>query len=127
MTARPATMIRAFRLAVLLIAAMPLSAATFTVTNTADSGAGSLRQAILDANGSAGPHTIQFAIPGSGVHTIAPATPLPTITQTTTIDGFTQPGSSPNTLAFPQGLNEGLPLVVGSWSRRCGCRSGSRS
>ena len=47
-----------------------LAAATFTVTNTNDSGAGSLRQAILDANSGAGPHTIQFAIPGAGVHTI---------------------------------------------------------
>ena len=35
-----------------------VSASTFTVTNTADSGAGSLRQAITDANAAgAGPHT----------------------------------------------------------------------
>ena len=54
--------------------------ATFTVTNTNDSGAGSLRQAILDANAQAGTDTISFNIPGGGVHTIAPATPLPTIT-----------------------------------------------
>ena len=52
-----------------LCLATPLAAATFTVTTTADSGAGSLRQAITDANSSAGPHTIQFAIPGPGVHT----------------------------------------------------------
>jgi len=53
-------------------------AATFTVTNTNDSGPGSLRQAILDANGNPGLDTIQFAIPGPGVHTITPLTPLPT-------------------------------------------------
>jgi hypothetical protein len=39
--------------------------ATFPVLNTADSGAGSLRQAILDANTAPGADTITFAI-GSG-------------------------------------------------------------
>lgn len=34
---------------------------TFEVTNTDDSGAGSLRQAIIDANGAAGPHTIDMS------------------------------------------------------------------
>ena len=47
---------------------------TFTVTNTNDSGAGSLRQAILDANANPGGDTIAFGIPGAGVHTITPAT-----------------------------------------------------
>ena len=37
--------------------------ATYTVTNTNNSGAGSLRQAILDANGTAQPDTIIFNIP----------------------------------------------------------------
>src|SRR2546425_8502163 len=74
-------------------------AATFTVTNTADSGAGSLRQAIIDANNNAGADTIAFLIPGVGVQTITPASPLPTITDPVTIDGYTQPTSSANTLA----------------------------
>jgi len=74
-----------------------VSAATFTVTNTNDSGAGSLRQAILDANGTAGADTIAFAIPASGVQTIVLATPLPDITEALQIMGFTQPGSSANT------------------------------
>ena len=78
----------------------PLAAATFTVTNTNDSGAGSLRQAILDANANAGLDTIAFNIPGAGVHTITPATPLDTITDPVTIDGYTQPGSSVNTDPF---------------------------
>ena len=39
--------------------------AIFTVTNTNDSGPGSLRQAILDANASAGADTITFAIGAS--------------------------------------------------------------
>src|SRR6187401_1505807 len=66
-------------------------AATFLVTNTNDAGAGSLRQSIIDANTSPEADTIGFNIPGSGVHTIAPASPLPTLLGHTTIDGYTQP------------------------------------
>ncbi len=75
-----------------------LGAATFTVTNANDAGAGSLRQAILDANANAGSDSIAFAITGSGVHTITPATPLPTLTGPVVLDGYTQTGASPNTL-----------------------------
>ena len=80
-----------------LLLVAPLSAATFTVTTTADTGPGSLRQAILDANGNAGADTIEFNIPGSGVHTISPVTGLPPITGPVTIDGYTQPGAGANT------------------------------
>lgn len=75
-----------------------LAAATFTVINTADSGPGSLRQAILDANANTGQDTIAFNIPGSGVHTIVPTTALPVVTESVIIDGYTQPGASANTL-----------------------------
>jgi hypothetical protein len=71
-------------------------AATFTVTTSGDSGAGSLRQAMLDANASPGADTIAFNIPGSGVHTLIPETILPAITDPVILDGFTQPGSVPN-------------------------------
>jgi hypothetical protein len=75
---------------------IPAAAATFSVTNTNDSGAGSLRQAITDANGAgAGPHSVTFNITGSGVHAIALASAVPTITVPSgglTIDGTTQPG-----------------------------------
>ena len=55
---------------------------TFLVTSTGDSGPGSLRQAILDSNAdTAGANTIDFAIPGEGVQTIAPLSALPAITQ----------------------------------------------
>src|SRR5215510_1183969 len=80
--------------AIAMAVAAVAPAATFTVTNTNDSGAGSLRQAILDANANAGPDTIDFAIPGSGVHTIAPTSGLPTVTGPTTLDATTQPGYS---------------------------------
>jgi titin len=61
------------------------------VTTTADSGPGSLRQAILDANGHTGPDAIDFAI-GSGVRSIAPLSPLPALTDRVIIDATTQPG-----------------------------------
>lgn len=73
--------------------------ATFTVLNTNDSGPDSLRQAIDDANANPGLDAIEFDIPGPGVHTISPASTLPFITDPVTIDGYTQPGASPNTLA----------------------------
>ncbi|HKB69400.1 MAG TPA: hypothetical protein VKH46_01055 [Thermoanaerobaculia bacterium] len=94
--------------AIAVVAAGAASAATYTVTTTADSGAGSLRQAITNANGHAGADVIAFAVPGTGVHTIAPLSELPAVTDTVTIDGYTQPGSHPNTLA---GGDDGLLRV----------------
>src|SRR5205814_7829969 len=73
---------------------------TFTVTNTNDTGTGSLRQAITDANNHSGLDTIDFDIPATGVQTITPATALPDITDAVIIDGYTQPGASANTLAM---------------------------
>src|SRR5512145_1417533 len=67
------------------------AASTFTVINTNDAGAGSLRQAILDANANAGPDAINFSI-GSGPQRIVLSSQLPAITDPLTIDGATQPG-----------------------------------
>src|SRR5947209_13580542 len=81
-------------------------AATFHVTTTADNGdnsnptPGSLRKAIKDANANPGLDTIDFNIPGTGVHTISPPTPFANITDPVIIDGYTQLGTSPNTLAM---------------------------
>jgi hypothetical protein len=66
--------------------------ATFLVTSLADAGAGSLRQAILDANLAAGADAIHFNLGGPGVRVLRPASPLPTIVGPATIDGATQPG-----------------------------------
>jgi Right handed beta helix region len=66
---------------------------TYSVTNTGDSGAGSLRQAILDANANPGADTINFSI-GTGPQTISPTSALPPITDPVTIDGTTQPGAA---------------------------------
>jgi len=91
----------------------PNPVAIFTVTTTADNGSNaaptpsSLREAIVNANNSGG-GTINFNIPASDpncnatthVCTITIVTrPLPDITASVTIDGYTQPGASPNTLA----------------------------
>ncbi len=98
--------------ALALLAASSALAATFTVTTTADSGAGSLRQAILDANGNFGADTIGFAIVGSGVQTIVPAAALPTITDGVTIDGYTQSGASANSNAPDQGTNAVILIEI---------------
>jgi hypothetical protein len=73
---------------------------TFVVTNTDDSGPGSLRQAMLyaDLATSAPPDTILFDIPGTGPFLIQPLTPLPALTHATIIDGYSQPGAQPNSL-----------------------------
>ncbi|MEW6319979.1 MAG: right-handed parallel beta-helix repeat-containing protein [Acidobacteriota bacterium] len=72
------------------------------VTNTADGGFGSLRFALAYANGTPGPHTISFAIPGASPAApaiITPASPLPPVGNGIAIDGTTQPGY------------DGLPVV----------------
>jgi hypothetical protein len=69
-------------------------AAIYVVSNTGDSGGGSLRNAIIGANANTGADQIHFAIPGSGPHTIWPLSDLPTVTDTLTIDGTTQTGYS---------------------------------
>lgn len=54
-----------------------------------------LREAIITANGAAGTDKIHFAIPGSGIPTIAPTSPLPVITGPTRIEGSTQRPATP--------------------------------
>ena len=104
----------------LLALAGPAGATTFTVNVTDDTNDGtcnaahcSLREALTAAQSAAGaPHVITFDIPGSGVRTIAiPAAngQLPLIQQPLTIDGYTQPGSSPNTNAT--GAINAVPLI----------------
>src|SRR5215207_628952 len=92
-----------------VLAAKPAHASTITVTTTDDSGAGSLRQGIEDANSPAnsGADTIEFNIPAtdtgcnatSGVCTISPSSALPLITDPVIIDGYSQPGARANTLS----------------------------
>lgn len=75
------------------LALIVTQATTITVTNTNDSGPGSLRQALTDALAT-GEDTIVFNIstpPTGGIHVIAPASALPAISNASTvIDGSTQ-------------------------------------
>ena len=76
-----------------------------TVVNNADNGPGSLRNAINFANANPGT-TISFSIPTSdpgfdgSEFILSPFSELPHITaNNTVIDGYTQPGASPNALS----------------------------
>ncbi|MBV9868209.1 MAG: CSLREA domain-containing protein [Abitibacteriaceae bacterium] len=90
------------------------------VVNTNDTGAGSLRNALNFAHNNA-PQTVTFNIPTSdpnfsgGVWTISPGSALPTLDQNTTIvDGYSQPGSTVNTLSV--GDNAVLKIVLNGTS-----------
>jgi parallel beta-helix repeat protein len=88
-----------------------------SVNTTADSGAGSLRQAILDANQLPGLDRIAFNI-GTGVQRIALLSALPAITDPVVIDGTTQPGFAGSALIVLNGANtsggtDGLDITAG--------------
>lgn len=129
-------------------------ATTFTVTNTNNSGAGSLRQAITDANSSAGADLILFAIPdlglagqyfegsllsGTRVAVIRLTSALPIITEAVTIDGTTQTNSNTGVMVgkivgadnitqtninFPDVYI--VPDVAGGYARSTSTSDGSR-
>jgi CSLREA domain-containing protein len=125
--------VRVLTVLMLPLAVFAAHAATITVTSTADTvtpsdGSVTLREAItaIDAGNDLGDpditgqspgtfgvnDTINFAVPGAGVHTITPASPLPFISKTVTINGYSQAGSSPNTNPFGQGLNTVLTVEL---------------
>lgn len=119
-------------LCVLLIAARPAHAATFTVNSTDDSGDNNsgngscftgdilvigdqctLRAAIEEANAFPGADTIDFDIPTTGVATISPGSELPAITRPVTIDGYTQGDATENTIPLTQaGTNAVLKIQL---------------
>jgi len=83
-------------------------AMTFLVDNTGDSGPGSLRQAITNANNNAGADTINFAIPGPAPHTINLLTALPAITESVTINGTSQPDFAGTPVVELNGVGAGF-------------------
>jgi hypothetical protein len=90
-----------FPAALFLLLAYPTAARAYLVTSTEDTlTGGTLRQAILAANAGGVPATVSFDIAGGCATpcTIQLGAPLPAITVGLTIDGYTQPGSSANTL-----------------------------
>lgn len=66
-------------------------AAVFTVTSNADSGAGTLRQAILDANATPDADQVHFNL-SAGQRVIVPQTPLPALAAPVDVDATSQPG-----------------------------------
>ncbi len=101
----------------LLLSALGIHAGTFTVLSTNQNGAGTFRQALLDANAAPGADTISFAITSGGL-SLLPTNALPTITEAVTIDGTTQAGylGTPlielNGAASPN-LTDGLRITAG--------------
>ena len=99
-----------------------LAEVSFVVTNTHDSGAGSLRQAIADANAlGATPSTIVFNIPitdagfDGSVFTIQPLSVLPCIEDSTAIDGATQTAFTGDSNSYgPEVVLNGSLLSTGS-------------
>ncbi len=99
----------------LFLAAVPIlithaTTTTFTVTNTNDSGAGSLRQAILNSNATPGSNLIDFNV-GSGLIQIIPSSPLPPVTNSVTIDGTSQPGYAGTPLVELTGSGSGSNAI----------------
>ncbi len=90
----------------LLFAPSPAQAATFDVTSADDSGAGSLRQAIIDAN-AAGPgtHTVTFDGSLDG-QTITLASTLPTVTGNIVIDAEGQDVTISGGNTFDAGVSQ---------------------
>lgn len=98
----------------------------FTVDSTADTadaspdgicddGAGNctLRAAIEEADSADGDSLISFNIPGDGPHTISPqSSALPPLLNNVTLDGYTQPGFSRNSLQPGEGTNAVLMIEV---------------
>jgi hypothetical protein len=117
-----------------ITATVTLQAATITVTSAGDTeqvdGFVTLREAVYSVNANAninadvvaigayGADTINFNIAGPGVHTITHDVFFPPITGTTIIDGYSQPGASPNTLTV--GNNAVLLLELDARSAHTG-------
>lgn len=93
--------------AVLAFALCSAHGAAFIVTNANDSGPGSLRSALTNANATDGTNTIQFNLSGTGVFVIAPLTSLPALTMPVILDGWSQPGWSNTPLVELNGVSVG--------------------
>jgi CSLREA domain-containing protein len=124
-----------------------LAQATLTVNTTNDVNDGtcnvthcSLREAITAANANAATDTIAFNIPGSGVRTILPTSPLPIITHPVIIDGTTQPdflgtpiieldgtsaGASVNGLVIQAGSSTVRGLIINHFRQTGGGNNGN--
>lgn len=89
----------------------PVFAATFAVTNANDSGPGSLRQAIIDANAGGGSNTIAFQISGTPPFTINVLSALPALNGPVWLDATTQPGYVNRPVVELNGTSAGSGVV----------------
>ena len=98
------------------------AASAFVVTNVNDSGAGSLRQAILDANANPGVDLISFNIPvvAGASFIIKPLSALPVISDSVIVDGYTQPLAVPNSSLPGVGNNATLLIQLDGTSAGAG-------
>lgn len=99
-----------------------LAPATFTVTTVNNAGSGSLRAAINSANAASGPDTIDFNIAGTGVKRINLLSALPTISDTVTLDGTTQPGFTATPVIVLNGASAGAAnglVIAGANANDC--------
>ena len=132
MTKRALLLLAAMNVIIFGISYLPIPQAhavgvTLTVTSTGDAvdanagdgacetatpGECTLRAAIEESNANTGVDTIAFGIAGDGVHTITPATAYPDITDTVTIDGYTQSGAVANTAAAPAPINSVIMIEI---------------
>jgi parallel beta-helix repeat protein len=93
---------------------------TFMVVNNQDSGTGSLRQAIIDANANPNgqaPDIIDFNISPGGVQVITPLSGLPDVSDPVVIDGTSQPGFASTPIieldGSQAGVADGLDITAG--------------
>ncbi len=105
-----------------VLVSLPARAAVIVVNDSSDiahtgggcvdTGMGSctLRDAISFATANPGYDEVHFAIPGAGVHTIVLDSGLENLAGELTIDGYTQPGASPNTKG--DGLADNAVLLI---------------
>ena len=87
------------------------------VTSTNNSGPGTLRQALLDANDAPGENLILFSLAGSGGHKIHLLSALPSVTSPVIIDGWSQPGFAGLPVIELEGTSNSFDgLVIGAGS-----------
>ncbi len=72
----------------------------------------SLRAAIQESNATTGKDLVEFSIPGVQAHSLTLASPLPPLNDLVVIDGFSQPGSSPNTRPVGKPLDTKLRVEI---------------
>ena len=85
----------------------------FRVTdNINDTGIGTLRWAIDQANTDDDTDYIDFSIAGSGPHRIVPTLVLPSIDQPIFIDGYSQEGSAVNTNSLDQANSAVIQIIL---------------